>query len=147
MRSIDKILLLVLLVTLSFSCDNDDGNAPNENVCTYEGLTFEDMNNNTQTLISETDLQTEYFPNNGGPGIPAVEIYETNNPGNIWFLTDVVILNATGTGTMGIGGNAYTCTVTCQRTGTQVGDEMRFDVVLQNGDEAEFCVVIDSVNP
>ncbi|MCT4630978.1 hypothetical protein [Winogradskyella sp.] len=147
MKTIKKTLLLVLLITVSFSCDNDDGNAPNENVCTYEGLTFEDPNNNTNILIPEADLQTEYFPNNGGPGIPAVEIYETSNPGNLWFLTDVVTLNATGTGTIGIGGTNYPCTVICQRAGTQVGEEMRFDVVFNGGNEAEFCVVIDSVNP
>lgn len=147
MKKVIQYFLALLVMIVFFSCNNDDGNAPNKNVCNYEGLTFEDPMDNTQTLLPESDLQTEYFPNNGGPGVPAVEIYETNNPGNIWFLTDVVALNATGTGTIGINGNTYTCTVTCQRAGTQIGDEMRFDVVLQGGEEAEFCVVIDSVNP
>lgn len=141
-----QILLLTFIISV-ISCDNDNGNAPNENLCTYEGLTYEDISDNTEILIPESDLQTEYFPNNGGTGVPGVEIYEINDPGNIWFLTDAVTLYATGTGTIGIGGNTYTCTVTCQRTGTQIGDEMRFDVVLQNGNEVEFCVNIDNVTP
>ncbi|GAK98701.1 hypothetical protein JCM19275_2841 [Nonlabens ulvanivorans] len=38
-------------------------------------------------------------------------------------------------------------TVTCQRAGTAVGDEFRFDVVTVGGLEGELCVVIDAVIP
>jgi len=131
---------------LFLSCDNDDGMADNQNVCTFEGLTFFD--GTTQTLLPETDLQTEFFPNNGGPGIPAVEIFEITNPGNIWLITDVVTLNAVGPGTLGINGTNYPVTVTCQRAGTAVGEEFRFDVVtVTGGFEGELCVVIDNVTP
>jgi hypothetical protein len=67
-----------------YSCDNDDRMADNQNHCNCEGLTFFD--GRSPTLLPEAQLQTELFHNNNGPGIAAVEVYETTNPRNI-FLT------------------------------------------------------------
>ncbi len=145
MKYLVKASLLFFMSILFLSCDNDDGMADNQNQCNYQGLTFDD--GSTQTLLPESQLQTELFPNNGGPGVAAVEVYETTNPGNIWLLTDAVTLNSVGPGTLGINGTNYTVTVTCQRAGTAVGDEFRFDVVTTGGLEGELCVVIDAVIP
>lgn len=145
MKSLLKVSLLLFISLTMLSCDNDDGMADNQSQCNYQGLTFDD--GSTQTLIPEAQLQTELFPNNGGPGVAAVEVYETSNPGNIWLLTEAVTLNAVGPGTLGINGTNYTVTVTCQRAGTAVGDEFRFDVVTTGGLEGELCVVIDAVIP
>ena len=137
-------LLTILFIFSFYNCDNDDGNAPNQNICNYEGLTY--LDGSTQTLLPETILATEYYPNNGGPGIAAIEIYKTDDISMV-FTTSVVTLNATGTGTIIINnGPSTTVNVTCQRAGTQVGDEFRFDLT-KSGLEAEFCVIIDSVNP
>ncbi|PQJ31539.1 hypothetical protein BST92_06190 [Nonlabens arenilitoris] len=145
MKSLLKVSLLLFISLTMLSCDNDDGMADNQSQCNYQGLTFDD--GSTQTLIPEAQLQTELFPNNGGPGVAAVEVYETSNPSNIWLLTEAVTLNAVGPGTLGINGTNYTVTVTCQRAGTAVGDEFRFDVVTTGGLEGELCVVIDAVIP
>lgn len=145
MKYLVKASLLFFMSILFLSCDNDDGMADNQTQCNYQGLTFDD--GSTQTLLPESQLQTELFPNNGGPGIAAVEVYETTNPGNIWLTTSAVTLNAVGPGTLGINGTNYTVTVTCQRAGTAVGDEFRFDVVTTGGLEGELCVVIDAVIP
>ena len=141
--NIKKFIFQFTIATLIFSfysCDNDDGNAPNQNACTYQGFTYLDTNNNTTTLIPESDLYT-YFYNTSSNG-PEVEIFETNNPGNFNFSTTVVTLNGTGTGTLNYNGNSYTVNVVCQRTGNAVGQEMRFDLTA-SGLEAEFCVIID----
>ncbi|NRD21379.1 hypothetical protein HNV08_15085 [Winogradskyella eckloniae] len=135
-----KIILLLVLSIAVFSCDNDDGNADNQNVCNYEGFTFLDTQNNTQTLIAEADLTTDFFDTSSNG--PEVEIYQTANPGDFWFVTTVVAANTSGTGSLSIGNTIHTVNVTCQRTGTGVGDEMRFDIT-GSGLEAEFCVVID----
>lgn len=146
MKYLIKVSMVVLLFIAFTSCDNDDGMAANQNQCNYEGLTFFD--GSTNTLLPESQLQTEFFPNNGGPGVPAVEVYESSNPGNISLITDAVTLNATGPGTLVINGTTYNVTVTCQRAGTTVGEEFRFDVVtVSGGFEGELCVVIDAVNP
>ncbi len=134
-------LLLVIIIT---SCDNDSNLSPNDIQCNYEGLTFLDTSNSTQTLIPEVDLTTDFFPNNGGPGIPAVEIYE-GNP-FVVFITNAVTVGATENINLLINATTYPVTVTCQRAGTLVGEEFRFDITANNV-EAEYCVVIDSVNP
>jgi hypothetical protein len=136
------IYLMALLISFFYftSCDNDDGNAPNQNICNYQGFTFLDTNNNTTTLIPESDLFTDFF--NTSSNGPEVEIYDTNNPGDFNFVTTVTSLNGTGTGTLNYNGNTYTVNVTCQRTGNAIGDEMRFDITA-SGLEAEFCVIID----
>lgn len=140
-----KILLLTL--TLAFlNCDNDDGNAPNTNVCNYQGLTA--LIVSTQTLIPEAQLQTDYFPNNDGPGLAAVEIWYTTNPGDTFIVTRALTVGATDSNSeIRIDNQDYTGVVTCQRAGTAVGEELRFDIVLDTGEEAELCVVIDNVNP
>lgn len=146
MKTNFKKIFLIFLAIITFSCDNDADPSPNDNQCNYEGFTFLDTSNNIQTLIAEADLTTDFFPNNGGPGIPGIEIYETANPGNMNFITDVVTLNASGSGTLQLNGTNYAINVICQRAGTAVGDEFRFDLT-SNGVEAEFCVTIDNVTP
>ncbi|ADV51252.1 hypothetical protein I2486_19765 [Cellulophaga sp. E16_2] len=142
-----KNFFLVMTVAFCFlSCDNDDGNATNESQCNYEGLSYYDVDNDDETLIPESNLTTTYYPNNSGPGIPAVEIYKTDDVSMV-FTTDVVTLNATGTGDLTINnGQTTTVNVICQRAGTAVGEEFRYDITL-SGFEVEFCVVIDGVNP
>lgn len=144
MKKLLKTLLLFTVTCTLINCDNDNGNAANETACNYQGFTFLDTNDNTQTLIPETDLVTDFFPNNGGPGIAAVEIYG-GNP-FVVFTTNAVTVGATENINLIINGNTYPVTVTCQRAGTLIGEEFRFDVTANNV-EAEYCVVIDSVNP
>ncbi len=144
MKTVKNILTIavVLVATLfvSTSCDNDNAPSPNDTQCNYQGLTFLDTASNTQTLIPETDLTTDFFATSSNG--PEVEIYQTSAPGDMNFVTTVVTQGATGTGTLNINGNNYPVNVTCQRTGGAVGDEMRFDVSA-SGIEVEFCVVID----
>ncbi|MCF6168938.1 hypothetical protein [Lutibacter sp.] len=144
MKTIFKIATILVITISLFSCDNDNNPSPNDTQCNYQGLTFLDTSNNTQTLIPEADLTTDFFPNNGGPGIPAVEIYG-GNP-FVVFTTNAVTVGATENINIIINGTTYPVTVTCQRAGTQVGEEFRYDVTANNV-EAEYCVVIDSVNP
>ncbi|WP_299524584.1 hypothetical protein [uncultured Lutibacter sp.] len=141
MKKTLKTLLLFAVTFTLYNCDNDNGNASNETACNYEGFTFLDTNNNTQTLIPESDLFTDFF--NTSSNGPEVEIYETNDPGNFNFTTSVVTLNGTGTGVLNFNGSTYTVNVICQRTGSAIGDEMRFDLTA-SGLEVEFCVVIDA---
>jgi len=143
MKTILKTIALLLVITIT-SCDNDSNPSPNDTQCNYEGLSFLDTNNNTQTLIPAADLTTDFFPNNGGPGIAAVEIYG-GNP-FVVFTTNAVTVGATETINLLVNGTTYSVTVTCQRAGTLVGDEFRFDVTANNV-EAEYCVVIDNVTP
>lgn len=138
--------LLIVFIVLIVSCDNDDGNAINENTCNYQGLSYLDTTNNNQTLLAETDLQTQFFPNsNNGPfGSPGVEISSFVTSPTLFFTTNVITLNDSGSGTLTLDGIAYAVTVTCQRAGTTIGEEFRYDVTA-NGIEAEFCVLIDEV--
>lgn len=138
-------LIASILFTTFYNCDNDNGNAPNETQCNYEGLTYSlDSNNSTQTVIPEVDLTTELFPNNGGTGIAAVEIY--GGTPFVVFTTNAVTLGATENINILIDGTPYPATVTCQRAGIAVGDEFRYDIT-SNSLEAEYCVIIDTVTP
>lgn len=140
MKTIFKTILVVLISLTIYNCDNDDGNAVNQDVCNYAGFTFYDTSNNTQTLIPESELTTDFY--NTSSNGPEVEIYKTTDPGSFWFVTTVVAANVTGTGTLNVGGTVYPVNVTCQRTGNAVGEEMRYDITA-NGLEAEYCVIID----
>ncbi len=151
-----KTLVVIFLAIITFSCDNDDPStpAPNANVCNYAGLTYVDNANNTNIAIPEADLTTDFFPNNSGTGIPAVEIWGTAPTGEfVVFVTDAVtngateVLTTSSVGHILVNGTNLYGTVTCQRGGTAVGDEFRFDVALASGGELEYCVVIDSVTP
>ncbi|WP_188463210.1 hypothetical protein [Bizionia arctica] len=141
MKTTIKSLCLLVLTLILFNCDNDDDvNAVNEDVCNYAGFTFLDTSDNTQTLIPEAELTTDfYYTSSNGP---EVEIYETANPSDFWFVTLVVADGATGTGQLNLGGTIHTVNVACQRTGNAVGEEMRYDITA-SGLEAEFCVIID----
>lgn len=147
MRNLKNILGTVLITALLFtSCDNDNNPSPNDTQCNYEGLTFLDTNDNTQTLIPEVELNTNLF-NNPPNGIPAVEISTVTGSSYplIEFRTEAITVGATEVIDIWIDGTSYTnITVTCQRAGTTVGDEFRFDIVGA-GVEAEFCVVTDDV--
>ena len=149
MKSTIKYLVLVVFALSIFNCDNDDGDpvtSPNEDVCNYQGLTA--LINNTHTLIPEAELQTDFFPNNDGPGIPAVEVFYTTNPGSTFIVTRAVTLGAVDSNPgIKIDDVDYSGVITCQRAGSAVGDELRFDILLDNGSEAELCVIIDDVNP
>ncbi|MBU2938772.1 hypothetical protein KO494_04370 [Lacinutrix sp. C3R15] len=137
--TIQSLCLLVLSLVL-FNCDNDDGNADNQDDCNFAGFTFLDTANNTQTLIGESELITDfYYTSSNGP---EVEIYKSSDPGDFWFVTKAVTANASGPGTLSVGGTIYAVNVTCQRTGNAVGEEMRFDITA-SGLEAEYCVIID----
>lgn len=139
MKSIFKtILLLAITLTIS-NCDNDDGSADNQDDCNYAGFTFYDSQN-TQTLIPEADLVTDFYQTSSNG--PEIEIYKASDPGDFWFVTEVVTNNATGSGQLSVGGTIYSVNVTCQRAGTAVGEEMRYDIT-GGGVEAEYCVIID----
>ncbi|RLJ69134.1 hypothetical protein CLV86_0528 [Lacinutrix venerupis] len=141
---------IIVALVLFTSCNNDDdvnNDATNETQCNYQGFSYLDSNNNDQTLIPESELNTQYFPNasNGPNGAPGIEIVSYTGSTTLFFTTNVIALNDTGTGLITIdNGTEQTVTVTCQRAGTAVGDEVRLDVV--NGSvEVEFCVIIDEV--
>ncbi len=149
MKTIKTVLLIILTATLFFSCDNDDGNAPNESQCDYQGLSYVDTSDNTQILIPEANLNTQFFPNasNGPFGLPGVEIAGTAPNGDfIFFTTDAITVGAIGTvGEYSVNGVIQNGPiVTCQRAGNTVGEEFRYD--LSYGTiESEFCVIIDEV--
>lgn len=146
MKTTLKFLFLLTFMLILFNCDNDDNTAPNLNVCNYQGLTANISG--TQTLIPEANLTTDYFPNNDGPGMAAVEVFDNTNPGDTFVVTRALTVGAVDNNPeIRIGNIDYTGVVTCQRTGAVVGEELRFDIVLSNGEEAELCVLIDSVTP
>lgn len=141
-NNILKTVLVLLTMLMCFQCDNDDGNAPNENECNYEGFSFE-WNNNTHTTYSESILKAEYFSSQG-----AIEIWDTTNPGNTFIVTTALSAGEVDSNPeIRIEGNDYSGTITCQRiSGTNVGDEIRYDIVINGTAEAEFCGDIDTVN-
>lgn len=146
MKTKIKSVVIVMFAMLTFfNCDNDDAVTPatNEDACDFEGFSYLDNNNDDQILIAESDLSTQFFPNasNGPYGAPGFEISGTS----LFFTTNVITLGATGPGRMTLNsGLEQMVTVTCQREGTAVGDELRLDVVIGTI-EVEFCVVIDEV--
>lgn len=148
MKTLKTIFAFFLLSMLALACDSDDGNAPNENVCNFEGVTVE-WNNNTVTTYPEADLNAELFPNNDGSGQPAIEIWDTTNPGNTFIVTRALAQGAVDNNPeIRIEGTDYTGVVTCQRiTGLAVGDDIRYDIIINGNVEAEFCGDIDTVNP
>ncbi|AUC77038.1 hypothetical protein [Olleya sp. Bg11-27] len=147
MKKITYILVLLCLVT---SCNNDDdtnNDATNETECNYQGFSYLDNSNNDQTIIAESELNTQYFPNasNGPFGAPGIEIASFSSSPTIFFTTNVNELNETGIGFLTLdSGQEQQVTVTCQRAGTAVGDEIRLDIVYSSI-EVEFCVIIDEV--
>ncbi|MFD2541703.1 hypothetical protein ACFSSB_05165 [Lacinutrix gracilariae] len=140
MKTTFKTLCLLILTLVLFNCDNDDDNAVNQDDCNFAGFTFLDTSDNTQTLIAESDLTTDfYYTSSNGP---EVEIYKSSDPGNFWFVTLVVTDGQTGGGQLSVNGTIYNVNVTCQRAGNAIGEEFRYDIT-GSGLEAEYCVVID----
>ncbi|MBU2938771.1 hypothetical protein KO494_04365 [Lacinutrix sp. C3R15] len=142
-------LFKILIISLLFftSCNNDDGNATNQSNCDYQGFSYLDTSSNDQTILPESELNTQYFPNasNGPYGAPGIEIASFTSSPTLFFTTNVIDLNEIGTGLISIdGAELEAVTVTCQRAGTLVGDEVRLDVVY-GSIEVEFCVIIDEV--
>lgn len=138
---------LIVAIVLFTSCNNDDNNATNQNTCNYQGFSYLDNSNSNQTLIPESELNTQFFPNasNGPYGAPGIEIASYSGSTALFFTTNVIELNDSGIGRITIdNGNEEIVTVTCQRAGTAVGDEVRLDVVY-GSIEVEFCVIIDEV--
>lgn len=151
MKTILKTTIsIVLIITLLISCDNDSSPSPNDTQCNYQGLSYLDTSNNTQILIPEANLNTQFFPNaNNGPyGNPGVEIAGTAPNGDfVFFVTNVITENTTGVvRDFTINGEQIQgiTSVTCQRAGTLVGEEFRYDITI-SGFETEFCVIIDEV--
>lgn len=144
--NIIKIIFLVVILYSVISCNNDN-NTTNETECNYQGFSYLDGNNNDQTILPEAELNTQYFPNasNGPNGVPGIEIASYTSSPTLFFTTNVIDLNNTGNGLITIdGGQEQSVTVTCQRAGLAVGDEVRLDVVYGSV-EVEFCVIIDEV--
>lgn len=149
MKTIFKILFITVLSLSLSNCDNDDGNAPNQNACTFQGLTFADSSNNTQTLTPESDLWTDYLT--AGSNGPEVEVYLNSDPGFFNFTTTAVTDGGSGLATVNYDGTTYQgVPVTCQRgvtdptIGALVGDEFRFDISFGSL-EMELCVIVDEV--
>jgi len=121
-----KICFLILLLCTIISCNNDDdvnNDATNQDQCNYQGFSYLDTNNNDQTLIAESELNTQYFPNasNGPYGAPGIEIASFTSSPTLFFTTNAIALNETGTGWISINGaELEAVTVTCQRAGTTV---------------------------
>ena len=144
--TVTVVLLIIAILFIGSGCDNDNTPSPNDNQCSYAGLTFLDTGDNTQTLIPESDLTTKIY-NNPPNGIPAVEISTSIGSSYplIEFRTEAITVGATEIIAVWIDGTGYNnITVTCQRAGTAAGDEFRFDLV-SSGAEAEFCVGVDNV--
>jgi len=142
MKIIKTLVLILLTGTLFNSCDNDSSPSPNDAQCNYQGLTFLDTSDNTQTLIPEADLTTEFFPNSSNG--PEIEIY--GGTPFVVFATTAVTVGATDNINLIVDGTSYAVVVTCQRAGSAVGDEFRYDITAGNV-EAEYCVVVDTVIP
>ena len=142
------IILIVTILFIGSSCDNESAPYENDDQCNYQGLSYVNTTDNTEILISETDLNTQFFPNaSTGPfENPGVEIAGTNSDGfSVFFVTNVITDGASGAGKITFNsGESQSVTATCQRAGTQVGDEFRYDIEI-SGFEVEFCVTIDEV--
>jgi hypothetical protein len=163
MKTLKKTLpILFVIISILFigtSCDNDANPSPNDQQCNYNGITFVDDANDINTAIPDSDLTTTFYPNaNGGAG--RLEIRETANPNDTFLITDVVTDGATGTGIIRFMGTDYPqpIIITCQRAGNAVGDDFRLDIVVPaiNTDsgqviegqtaEFEYCGKIDMVD-
>lgn len=148
MKNIKIILLALSLIALSSisSCQKDD-TSQNQYQCNYSGLTFVDTDQNIHTPIPEVELETELFLNSAG-GTPTIEIIHKNNPGQTGMLTKATTVGAIdATSTIGFNGTFYTCTITCLREATAVGEDYQFKIVIPSlsNAEAELCVVLDKL--
>ncbi len=138
-KTIGLILLVTVMIAISTSC-GPDPEPEKDDKCDYQGFTYTNTSNNSQTSIPEAELTTELFPSSS-----SIEIYKTTDPGNMNFSTGVITDGGTGTGTLNYNGSTISVNVTCQKAGTAVGDEFRYDVTGTNL-EAQFCVEVDQVH-
>lgn len=118
--------------------------------CNNPGLTLVDANQVLYTHITEADLTTDYFPSINSSGIAAVKIYETANPTNFSIITNATSVgDVDNSSVIQLSGASYPCTVTCQKAGTLVAEELRLDIVIPtfSNAEAELCVGFDNINP
>lgn len=151
MKKINVLFITILAATL-FSCNNDDDN--NLQTCNNQGLLYT-LGSSANIFALEADLATDLFPNNtivNNQSVPSVEIYGNDSNGDfVVFTTDVLTINATGTGDLIIGnGLTEMINVTCLATDNVVGGLMRFQLsgtYNSNVISGEYCVTIDSVNP
>ena len=132
--------LLLIIATLLIGSGCGDGNPPEDEgyQCNYAGYS---TTTNTYTDTPEADLTTDFFHTSSNG--PEVEVYLTSSGGAFNFVTTVVTLNATGTGTLQEGSNTNTVNVTCHKAGNAVGEEFWFEVT-GTGIDSKFCVVIDT---
>ncbi|RLJ69136.1 hypothetical protein CLV86_0530 [Lacinutrix venerupis] len=137
MKTLFKQALVVLVVLTLFNCNNDDDDAPNVDVCNYQGMSYLDTSDNTQILIPEADLTTDYFASSSNG--PEWEIYGNTQGGD--FLT-LVYSPGTNTYEFIYNGTQYPVTITVQRDDNVLGGEIRCDV-SHSGFEIEYCVIID----
>ncbi len=135
--------LFLGILFIGISCDNDNSPSPNDNQCNYQGLTYQDNNGNIITQIPDANLQTDYFTSASN-----IEIWDTTNPGDTFIVTNAVTIGAIDNNPqIKINNVNLTGVVTCQRAvNNAVGDELRLDIVITGGAEAELCITIDTVN-
>ena len=139
-KTIGAILLVITMIAISTSCGPEPEEPQQDDSCDYQGMTYTDTSNNSQTSIPEAELTTELFSSSS-----SIEIYKTTDPGSMNFSTNVITDGGTGTGTLNYNGSTINVNVTCQKAGTAVGDEFRYDVTGTNL-EVQFCVEIDQVH-
>jgi len=145
------LLLVSALFVIGSSCNlfepSDDDNNSIEEVCDYQGFTYTDSGTDTMIDIPETDVATEYFPNdsNGPFGMAGVEISSFTGTDTFIFVSNVITLNEIGSGRLTINnGTEVMVGVTCLKTGNAVGDELFYRITGTNID-AELCVMIDDI--
>lgn len=145
MKTLFKFAIILILFV---HCDNDSTSYENDDQCNYQGLSWVDSANNTTVEISDTALSTKLFASAtaGGNPAPYLEISGVNSAGtSVLFITSQILIGSSKGKLIIDGGDSQSVNVTCQRAGTAVGDEFRYDVVTLNGLEFEFCVTIDQV--
>lgn len=140
MKTIFKILFITVLSLSLSNCDNDDGNADNQNVCNYQGMSYLDTNDNTQILIPESGLTTDVFLTtiNGREW----EIFGFTPNGDFLSLS----WSESGTEEFLFNGDNFPVSISEIRNDNVVGGELRADV-SHSGFEIEYCVIIDQVTP
>lgn len=142
-KSIPVLLLMFAVLLIGSGCPSSSSN-PGPADCDFEGVTLTESNGNV-TMIPETDLNTQFFPNaaNGPNGAPGIEIVE-NIDFTMFFITNVITDGAEGSGNLNFNNVDYAVWVSCELEGDSVGEEMRY-IFTSSDVNGEFCVVIDEI--